>query len=299
MNKTSKSFLLLALAGLAASVPAKAVPDITEVEAVESVSASGEIDIPEFWKVMESELESELASFRTELSAAFDSELGRVAEPEPDWNVNALDVEVHLSQLDGGIRGNGLLHLGDMPMLEFYDGVSASILEDWELVYEGAQSKSPLKSKSGIFTAISPRHVLFGHDDDLERLGNAYCLTHPIEEAKQYFQIFRDSRFEFDPDNEEDLDAEAQAIFIAELFSAIRLPEFCAIYREIEDSQLVGLAYLRDGRALSFLNEDPDKIVIVQDFDLRKQLLARYDSSFWDQMKGEGEAESPATETDD
>lgn len=266
-------------------LPSHAVPNSTDRPvAAEKEAESKLFPMQEFWALTNAMLETELDDMRTEIAKEFNTVLQDAGPPEPGWSESGIDIDAFMRELPGGNKQNALLHTGEFPILELLGGVPPELLKDWQLVAKGESSSKPDASKAGYFTAISPRHVAFFPDGDIKQINHAYCFTGNSGDVGDYARIYRDSRFSFDPDDEGDIEFEAQAIVFFQIFSAIRIHDICSVYRRVSENSVRSLAYTADGRPLDGLNEDPDIAIAVQDFDLRRQLTEKFDSALFEDL---------------
>lgn len=297
MSKIFNCFVPVALT--LASMPASAanVPESTQrmVESEETGKATAPNLSPvvEFWQFVQSEIAEELQEFREPIEAEFRAGLVPTGEAEADWKTRGVDLRGHIVSLPGGIANNALLTLGEVPSLEFYGKIPADILADWEFILAGPKAVSPSEAKGGIFVAISPNHVVFQADDEIQT-GNASCMESPVERASDHVTVYRYSATPFDPSSDASLEAEAEAIVMHNMVGGLSSPVICSIFQRDKDGHLLSLTYTPDGRPLGHLNDEKDQLQIVSRFDLYEQLNANYISALTDD-----EPSSPAETASD
>ena len=285
MRKTFYRFISVA-AVLALSPPnAFRVPDSTPLTAEDSetreVAAPKLLPVVEFWQIMQSEMDQELQEFRESIEIEFRAALVPTGEAEPGWESKGIDLRGHIESLPGGIANNALLTLGEVPSLEFYGKIPADILADWEFILAGPTAVSPSEAEGGIFVAISPNHVVFQADDEIQT-GNASCMKDPVERASDHVTVYRYSGAPFDPDSDASLEAEAEAIIMHNMVGGLSSPAICSIFQRDQEGHLLSLSYTPDGRPLGQMNDEKDQLQIVSRFDLYEQLSANYTSALAD-----------------
>ncbi|MEH6660885.1 MAG: hypothetical protein V7679_04465 [Parasphingorhabdus sp.] len=290
----SVSTALILTPAHAASVPVS-MPPMAESSEAEAVADSNLSPVAEFWQIMQTEMAEELREFRESIAIEVRAALVPTGEAEADWQTKGIDLRRHIESMPGGIGHNGLLTLGEVPSLEFFGKIPAGLLSDWEFVQAGPKAVSPFEAKRGIFIAISPNHVLFEADEEME-VGNARCMKDPVEKASDHVTVYRYSGTTFEPENDASLEAEAEAIVMYNVVGSLSSPVICSIIQRDQAGDLRSLAYSPDGRPLGQMNNEKDQLQIVSRFDLYEQLSANYTSAFIDEelMSTAEEASEPS-----
>jgi len=265
----------------AVSVPLS-TPPTAEYGEAEAVADSSLSPVAEFWLIMQAELAEELQEIRESIAIEVRAALVPTGEAEADWQTRGLDLRSHIESLPGGIGQNGLLTLGEVPSLEFFGKIPAGLLSDWEFVQAGPKAVSPFEAKRGIFVAISPNHVLFEADEEIQT-GNASCSKDPVEKASDHVTVYRYSGTAFEPESDASLEAEAEAIVMYNVVGSLSSPVICSIFQRDQAGHLRSLRYTPDGRPLGQMNDEKDRLQIVSRFDLYEQLSANYTSAFSDE----------------
>ncbi|AMO70856.1 hypothetical protein AZE99_02375 [Sphingorhabdus sp. M41] len=286
------ALILASMPATAANVP-EATQPMVESEETGKATAPKLSPIVEFWQFVQSEIAEELQEFREPVETEFRAGLVPTGEAEADWKTKGVDLRGHIESLPGGIANNALLTLGEVPSLEFYGKIPADILAGWELILAGPKAVSPSEAKGGIFVAISPNHVVFQADDEIQT-GNARCMKSAVERASDYVTVYRYSATPFDPDSDASLEAEAEAIVMYNMVGGLSSPVLCSIIQREKDGHLLSLIYTPDGRPLGQMNDEKDQLQIVSRFDLYEQLNANYISVLTDD-----EPSSPAEAASD
>lgn len=278
----------------AASVPAS-TPPMAENSEAEAVADPILSPVAEFWQIMQTEIAEELQEIRESIATEVRAALVPTGGAEADWKTRGLDLLSHIESLPGGVGNNGLLTLGEVPSLEFFGKIPAGLLSDWEFVQAGPKAVSPLDAKRGIFIAISPNHVLFEADDEIQ-VGNGRCMKDPVEKASDHVTVYRYSGTAFDPENDASLEAEAEAIVMYNVVGSLSSPVICSTFQRDQAGDLRNLAYSPDGRPLGQMNDKKDQLQIVSRFDLYEQLSVNYTSAFIDEelMSTAEEASDPS-----
>lgn len=290
-------FSLLPVALALASTPVNAAhvsestPRIADSDEAGETAAPKLLTVVEFWQIMQSEMAEELDELQESIAIEFRAALVPTGEAEADWKTKGLDMIGYIESLPDGIANNGLLTHGEVPSLDFFGKIPADILADWDFIQAGPKAVSPLEAKSGVFMAISPDHVVFLADDEIQT-GNASCMKNPLENASDHVTVYRYSGTPFDPDSDGSLEAEAEAIVMYSMMGGLSSPPICSIYRRDEEGRLRNYAYTPYGEPLGLMDDAGDQLEIVSEFNLYEQLTANYTSAFADDDEQSGPAEA-------
>lgn len=273
--------VILSVAAILALAPANASPEPDSAldHAGDETAAEGPASrlflIKELWQTLPLELADELQEFRASLDEEFAASLVPTGAAEPDWKTKGIDLTGYLESLPGGIDDNALLTVGEVPILRFFGKIPADILADWEYIQAGSKAVAPTEAQGGAFLAISPYHIVFVADDEIET-GNARCMKTAIERAADHATVYRYSGVPFDPESDVSLEAEAEAIVIHNLSGGLRSPIFCSIVQRDQAGHYRNLTYTPAGRPLALMDDPNDRLEFVSSVDLYQQLNVKY-----------------------
>lgn len=285
-----KSSPILSVILLILSSPAIALQE-ARPKVADSHAASQLPTVAEFWQLMQGELASDFEELNSFVAAEYELAFTPTGPKESGWMENGVDMSAYLATLPGGVSGNALLVSGATPSLEFFGSFPAGILNEWEIVWAGEKSQSPLDSAGGSFVAIGKRHVVFIGNDSMMKKNNGYCTVNEISDVSPLMRVYRDRRFSFDISDEETIEIEAEAMLMHHFFKGIATPGFCVVYRHTDDDRIESSTYNESGQPLGNIDADEKPGTIVQDFDLRKHLTSQIEFSFLDEEDENAESE--------
>ncbi|WP_339689119.1 hypothetical protein [uncultured Parasphingorhabdus sp.] len=281
MRKISPVFL--SVAAVVALAPANASPEAdsewghADAEMAEEGPASRLLQIKELWQTLPLEMAEELQEFRASLDEEFAARLVPTGAAEPGWKTKGIDLPKYLESLPGGIDDNALLTVGEVPMLRFFGKISADILADWEFIQAGSEAVGPTAAKGGDFLAISPHHIIFVANEEIQT-GNARCMKTAVERAADHATVYRYAGVPFDPDSDASLEAEAEAIVLHALIGGLRSPVLCSIVERDGEGQYRHLSYTPSGRPLADMDDPNDHLEFTSSIDLYQLLNVNYSS---------------------
>jgi hypothetical protein len=237
---------VLALAPANASPVSDSAGNHADYEMVEEMPVSELFLIKELLQALPLEMAKELQEYRASLDAEFAAKLVPTGAAEPEWKAKGIDLPGYLESLPGGIDDNALLTVGEVPMLRFFGKIPADILADWEPIQAGSKAIRPTEATGGDFLAISPYHIVFVANDEIQT-GNARCMKTAVERAADHATVYRYSGVPFDPDSDASLEAEAEAIVLHALIGGLRSPILCSIVEQDQRGQYKHLSYTPAG----------------------------------------------------
>ena len=237
--------------------------------------------IIEFWQNLQSSMAEELQELSVTIEAEFRVALEPTGEAEPDWKIRGVDVPAYLQSLPGGIDNNAVLTVGDAPGLQFFGAIPADILVDWDFILAGSKAVAPTNAAGGVFLAISPVHIVFVADNEVQT-ANARCTKSAIDRAADHLTVYRYASVPFDPNNDQSIEEEAKAVVMHHLIGSMTMPIVCSIFEQDQEGHFRSYTYLPDGRPLAKIDDENDRLIIVSNFNLYQQLSASYSSAFAD-----------------
>ncbi len=268
---------VLALAPANASPVSDSAWDHADAEMVEEGPVSRLLLIKELWQTLPLEMAEELQEFRASLEEEFVAKLVPTGAAEPDWKTKGIDLTGYLESLPGGMDGNALLIVGEVPMLRLFGKIPADMLTDWEFIQAGSKAVGPAEAKGGDFLAISPYHIVFVAHDEIQT-GNARCMKAGVERAADHATVYRYAGVPFDPDSDASLEAEAEAVVLHALIGGLRSPILCSIVARDQDGEYKHLSYTPDGRPLAHMDDPNDHLEFISSVDLFRLLNVNYSS---------------------